>query len=180
MTVCHTGTKDIAFHTKRADVIIAAVGVAEFIKGDMISEGVAIIDVGVNPGGASPRRPARPSLRATWPLTSAWTRLPSSPRSRAAWGPMTITMLMKNTRQGRQAGRRSSIKKVVKAVPGFYNPRPAKTAVFAGLTNRSGSVEPIGSGRAVHGPTGECLAALQITGRNYKDARVRLPGRTWT
>ncbi len=48
VTLCHTRTKDMAYHTSRADIIIAAVGVPKLITGDMVKEGVVIIDVGVN------------------------------------------------------------------------------------------------------------------------------------
>lgn len=47
-TVCHIATKDLAFHTKRADILIVAVGKAGLIKGDMLKEGAIVIDVGIN------------------------------------------------------------------------------------------------------------------------------------
>lgn len=47
-TVCHIATEDLAFHTKRADILIVAVGKAGLIKGDMIKEGAIVIDVGIN------------------------------------------------------------------------------------------------------------------------------------
>ncbi|MCK4904969.1 bifunctional 5,10-methylenetetrahydrofolate dehydrogenase/5,10-methenyltetrahydrofolate cyclohydrolase [bacterium] len=47
-TVCHIATKDLAFHTKRADILIVAVGKAGLITGDMIKEGAIVIDVGIN------------------------------------------------------------------------------------------------------------------------------------
>lgn len=48
VTVCHTGTSDLALHTRRADILVAAMGRPEAIKGDMVSEGVVVVDVGVN------------------------------------------------------------------------------------------------------------------------------------
>jgi methylenetetrahydrofolate dehydrogenase (NADP+)/methenyltetrahydrofolate cyclohydrolase len=48
VTVCHTGTPDILFHTKQADIIIAAMGKAKFLTADMIKPGAVIIDVGTN------------------------------------------------------------------------------------------------------------------------------------
>ena len=48
VTVCHIATKDLAFHTKRADIIVVACGVPSLIKGDMVKEGVVVIDVGIN------------------------------------------------------------------------------------------------------------------------------------
>ena len=47
-TVCHVATKDLAFHTRRADILIVAVGKAGLIKGDMIKEGAIVIDIGIN------------------------------------------------------------------------------------------------------------------------------------
>ncbi|WP_096390057.1 bifunctional methylenetetrahydrofolate dehydrogenase/methenyltetrahydrofolate cyclohydrolase FolD [Halopenitus persicus] len=48
VTVCHSRTEDLAAHTRDADIVIAAVGVPEFIDGSMIREGATVIDVGVN------------------------------------------------------------------------------------------------------------------------------------
>lgn len=48
VTVCHTRTKDLAFHTKRADIVIAAAGRQGLLTGDMIKDGAVIIDVGIN------------------------------------------------------------------------------------------------------------------------------------
>lgn len=47
-TVCHIATKDLAQHTKRADILIVAVGKAGLIKGDMVKEGAIVIDIGIN------------------------------------------------------------------------------------------------------------------------------------
>jgi len=55
VTICHTGTKDLASHTRRADILIAAAGKPRLITGDMIKEGAAVIDVGVNPAPEEPR-----------------------------------------------------------------------------------------------------------------------------
>ena len=48
VTVCHTKTADLAFHTRRADIIVAAAGRAKLITGDMVKEGAVIVDVGMN------------------------------------------------------------------------------------------------------------------------------------
>lgn len=48
VTVCHTGTPDLATHTRSADVVVAAMGRPEAIRGDMVREGAVVIDVGVN------------------------------------------------------------------------------------------------------------------------------------
>jgi methylenetetrahydrofolate dehydrogenase (NADP+)/methenyltetrahydrofolate cyclohydrolase len=47
VTLCHTGTKDMAAHIKRADIVVAAAGVPHFIKPDMIKPGAALLDVGI-------------------------------------------------------------------------------------------------------------------------------------
>ncbi|MBX2872209.1 MAG: bifunctional methylenetetrahydrofolate dehydrogenase/methenyltetrahydrofolate cyclohydrolase FolD [Saprospiraceae bacterium] len=48
VTICHSRTKDLEAHTRRADIIVAAIGIPEFLKADMVKEGVVIIDVGIN------------------------------------------------------------------------------------------------------------------------------------
>ena len=47
-TVCHIATRDLSFHTRRADILIVAVGKAGLIRGDMIKEGAVVIDIGIN------------------------------------------------------------------------------------------------------------------------------------
>uniref|UniRef100_A0A7S4GEF8 Methenyltetrahydrofolate cyclohydrolase n=1 Tax=Eutreptiella gymnastica TaxID=73025 RepID=A0A7S4GEF8_9EUGL len=95
VTVCHTATKDVAFHTKRADVLIVAAGVAEYIKGDMVKPGAVVIDVGVNEVGktATGKRKLKGDVafEECAKVASAITPVPGGV------GPMTITMLMKNT-----------------------------------------------------------------------------------
>lgn len=48
VTLTHTGTKDLAFHTKRADIIVAAIGQSHFLKASMIKEGAVLLDVGIS------------------------------------------------------------------------------------------------------------------------------------
>jgi methylenetetrahydrofolate dehydrogenase (NADP+)/methenyltetrahydrofolate cyclohydrolase len=48
VTLTHTGTKDLASHTRRADIIIAAIGKAHFLKGDMVKAGSTVLDVGIS------------------------------------------------------------------------------------------------------------------------------------
>lgn len=95
VTICHTRTKDVAFHTKRADILIAAAGVPEYIKGDMIKPGAVVIDVGVNEVGktADGKRILKGDVAfdEAVQVASAITPVPGGV------GPMTITMLMKNT-----------------------------------------------------------------------------------
>lgn len=48
VTLTHTGTKDLTAHTKRADIIIAAIGSAHFLKADAVKNGATVIDVGIS------------------------------------------------------------------------------------------------------------------------------------
>jgi methylenetetrahydrofolate dehydrogenase (NADP+)/methenyltetrahydrofolate cyclohydrolase len=48
VTLTHTGTKDLASHTKRADIVIAAIGKAHFLKAEMIKPGATVLDVGIS------------------------------------------------------------------------------------------------------------------------------------
>ena len=96
VTVCHTRTKDIAHFTKQADIIIAAAGRPNTITADMVKEGVAVIDVGVNrvddPGRKKGYRLVGDvDFEAVKEKASVITPVPGGV------GPMTITMLMYNT-----------------------------------------------------------------------------------
>jgi methylenetetrahydrofolate dehydrogenase (NADP+)/methenyltetrahydrofolate cyclohydrolase len=97
VTVVHTRTKDVAFHTKRADILIVAAGVTEYVKGDMVKPGAVVIDVGVNEVGRTPegKRILKGDVAfdEAVEVASAITPVPGGV------GPMTITMLMKNTVQ---------------------------------------------------------------------------------
>ncbi len=97
ITLCHTRTKDLAFHTKRADIIIAAVGVPKMVTADMVKEGVVIIDVGVNRIGMSESGKAILAGDVDFePVKEKASFITPVP---GGVGPMTITMLMKNTVQ---------------------------------------------------------------------------------
>ncbi len=90
VTVCHSKTKNLAEITRRADILVAAIGKADFITGDMIKEGAVVIDVGMN------RRPdgkltGDVDFASVEPKASHITPVPGGV------GPMTITMLLKNT-----------------------------------------------------------------------------------
>ncbi len=95
VTVCHTATKDLTFHTKRADILIVAVGRPKLITADMVKEGAVVIDVGVNRVGETPDGKAilcgDVDFEKVKEKASAITPVPGGV------GPMTITMLMKNT-----------------------------------------------------------------------------------
>lgn len=96
VTVCHSRTKDLAFHTRRADILIAAIGRAEMITGDMIKPGAVVIDVGMN------TKPDATKAKGTRlcgdvhfdsavEVASKITPVPGGV------GPMTIAMLLRNT-----------------------------------------------------------------------------------
>lgn len=97
VTLCHTRTKDMAEHCRRADIIIAAVGVPKMVTADMVKPGAAIIDVGVNRIGVASNGKAilagDVDFDAVKEKASCITPVPGGV------GPMTITMLMKNTVQ---------------------------------------------------------------------------------
>ena len=97
VTICHTRTKDMAAHTRRADIIIAAVGVPKMLTADMVKDGVVVIDVGVNRIGKTADGKAilagDVDFDAVKQKAAAITPVPGGV------GPMTITMLMKNTLQ---------------------------------------------------------------------------------
>jgi methylenetetrahydrofolate dehydrogenase (NADP+)/methenyltetrahydrofolate cyclohydrolase len=95
VTICHTGTKDIAFHTRRADILIVAAGKPKAVTGDMVKEGAVVIDVGVNRMGLTKDGKAilcgDVDFEGVKEKASAITPVPGGV------GPMTITMLMMNT-----------------------------------------------------------------------------------
>ncbi len=97
VTLCHTRTKNMAEHCRRADIIVAAVGVPKMVTADMVKPGAAIIDVGVNRIGKAANGKAilagDVDFDAVKEIASCITPVPGGV------GPMTITMLMKNTVQ---------------------------------------------------------------------------------
>ena len=96
ITICHSRTRDIATHCRRADILIAAMGVAEFVKSDMVKPGAIVIDVGVNRiADASAKGGSRlvgdVDFSRVQPIAGKITPNPGGV------GPMTIAMLMQNT-----------------------------------------------------------------------------------
>ena len=96
VTICHSRTRDLVEHTRRADIIIAAIGQAEMITGDMIKPGATVIDVGINQkADPAAKRGYRlvgdVDFEAAKEIAGAITPVPGGV------GPMTIAMLMKNT-----------------------------------------------------------------------------------
>ena len=96
VTMCHTGTADIAAFTRTADVVVVAAGRPATLTGDMLKEGAVVIDVGVNrvPDAANPkgyRLCGDADFDSCAEVASAITPVPGGV------GPMTITMLLWNT-----------------------------------------------------------------------------------
>ncbi len=90
VTICHSRTKDLKAKTKEADILVAAVGIPNFITGDMIKEGAVVIDVGIN-RIAEKKLVGDVEFESAEKVASAITPVPGGV------GPMTIAMLMKNT-----------------------------------------------------------------------------------
>lgn len=96
VTVCHSRTRDLGMHTRRADILIAAIGRAEMIHGDMIKAGAVVIDVGMNRvADATAKNGSRLCGDVHFPsaviVASKITPVPGGV------GPMTIAMLLRNT-----------------------------------------------------------------------------------
>ena len=96
VTLCHTGTKDLSFHTQQADIIIAASGYPNTLTKDMVKDDVVIIDVGVNRIPDSSKKSGfrlvgDVDFEELSQIASAITPVPGGV------GPMTITMLLYNT-----------------------------------------------------------------------------------
>jgi methylenetetrahydrofolate dehydrogenase (NADP+)/methenyltetrahydrofolate cyclohydrolase len=96
VTICHSATRDIGAHCRRADILIAAMGVAEFVKADMVKPGAVVVDVGVNrvtdpTAKTGSRLVGDVDFAAIQPIAGKITPNPGGV------GPMTIAMLMQNT-----------------------------------------------------------------------------------
>ena len=96
VTICHSRTQNMSGFTKQADILIAAIGVPNFVKADMVREGVVVIDVGVNrindpTAKNGTRLVGDVDFESVKEKAKAITPVPGGV------GPMTITMLMKNT-----------------------------------------------------------------------------------
>ena len=90
VTICHSKTKNLAEKTKNADILVAAVGIPNFIKGDMIKEGAVVIDVSIN-RLENKKLCGDVEFESAEKVAGAITPVPGGV------GPMTIAMLMKNT-----------------------------------------------------------------------------------
>ena len=90
VTVCHSQSRDLAFHTRRADILVAAVGRPKMITGDMIKPGATVIDVGIN-RTADGKLCGDVDFETAKEVAGLITPVPGGV------GPMTITMLLTNT-----------------------------------------------------------------------------------
>lgn len=90
VTICHSKTKNLAEVTRRADILVAAVGKAKFVTADMVKEGAVVIDVGMN-RDENGKLCGDVDFEAVAPKCAAITPVPGGV------GPMTIAMLMRNT-----------------------------------------------------------------------------------
>lgn len=91
VTICHSKTANLAEITKTADILIAAVGRAKFVKADMVRDGAVVIDVGVNRDLETNKLCGDVDFNDVEPKASYITKVPGG------IGPMTITCLMENT-----------------------------------------------------------------------------------
>lgn len=96
VTVCHSAASDISYYTKQADILIAAIGQPELIKGDMVKDGVVVIDVGINriedkTSSKGYRIVGDVAFQEVSAKASFITPVPGGV------GPMTIAMLLSNT-----------------------------------------------------------------------------------
>ena len=95
VTICHSKTADLGFHTRRADILVAAIGKPRFVSGDMIKPGAVVIDVGINrvPEGQpdAGKLCGDVDFASAKEVASAITPVPGGV------GPMTIAMLLANT-----------------------------------------------------------------------------------
>ena len=99
VTVCHSRTKDLAAHTRRADVLVAAVGRPNLVTADMVKPGATVIDVGMN-RGADGKLCGDVDFAGVSQVAGAITPVPGGV------GPMTRAMLLVNTIEAAERGAR--------------------------------------------------------------------------
>jgi len=102
VTLCHTGTKDLAYHSRQADILVAAMGRAKAITADMVREGTVVIDVGINRVEDASRKSGYRlvgdvDFEAVAEKVAAITPVPGGV------GPMTVAMLLTNTLKAAEA-----------------------------------------------------------------------------
>jgi methylenetetrahydrofolate dehydrogenase (NADP+)/methenyltetrahydrofolate cyclohydrolase len=91
VTICHSRTKDLGAVTREAEVLVVAIGRPRFVIGDMVSEGVVVIDVGVNRDPSTGKLCGDVDFDSVAPKASVITPVPGGV------GPMTIACLLENT-----------------------------------------------------------------------------------
>lgn len=96
VTICHTGTKDLPYFTKQADILVAAMGAPRVITADMIREGCVVIDVGVN-RVLDPALPKGFRLVGDCDFDGMLAKAEAITPVPGGVGPMTVTMLLLNT-----------------------------------------------------------------------------------
>lgn len=94
--ICHSKTKDIAGECRKADIVIAAIGKPQFVKGDWLKEGAVVIDVGINSIPDSTKKSGQ-RLVGDCDYESCTKRAGQITPVPGGVGPMTIAMLLKNT-----------------------------------------------------------------------------------
>jgi methylenetetrahydrofolate dehydrogenase (NADP+)/methenyltetrahydrofolate cyclohydrolase len=90
VTICHSATPDLGYHTRQADIVVAAVGRRNTLTGDMVKPGAIVIDVGINRNDEG-KLCGDVDFDSVAPIASHITPVPGGV------GPMTITMLLQNT-----------------------------------------------------------------------------------
>ena len=95
VTLCHSRTPDIAAYTRQADIVVAAVGIPKFVKGDWVKPGAVVIDVGIN--RVDDKLVGDVDYAEAAKVASAITPVPGGV------GPMTIAMLLGNTLRAAEA-----------------------------------------------------------------------------
>lgn len=101
VTMCHSRTRDLAGEVRRADIVVAAIGKAEMVRGDWIAEGAIVLDVGIN-------RTADGKLVGDVELAAASQRARAITPVPGGVGPMTIACLLENTVEAAQHRRASA------------------------------------------------------------------------
>ena len=126
VTICHSRTADLAAHTRRADVLVAAVGRPGLVTPDMVKPGATVVDVGVNrtEDGSS----SGTSIRASFDVAGLMTPVPGGV------GPMTIAMLLRNTLTAAQH-RRPELRRPVRRRYGSRVQSSASALAWAGASS---------------------------------------------
>ena len=108
VTVCHTGTRDLGYHTRQADILVVAAGVPKLVTGAMVKEGVIAVDVGINP--VKDEKTGKVRLVGDLDFESVAERAEAITPVPGGVGPITDVWLLRNTAEAARihAGRRSA------------------------------------------------------------------------